>query len=357
MRFRLLLCALTAAAYAPVIATPWFLSARAEVNEPALRAARPLAALSYSFIDGALASHALQVGLHLSCVLLAARLFEDLLVPRAARIAAALFALHPLQTEAVCSLSARPVLLAACLSLLAWECCRRDRPWLGVVVFAAAPLAHEQAALLPLALLLWRAAPKRALAAMSAFSLLAFFRAPRPPLDLPLTGQLGVAALRDLWLVLLPVGLTPAPELRAQPWAAALAWGAVAAVAAIAAASFRKTVPARWLLSGLALVLPAGFLAPAAEAGSDRLMYLPLIAFAGLVGWAFASADSRALAAVGGLFALITVSQVLLWRNERAVWTEAVRLAPRSPLPRIRLAAVSDPDVARTLLDEARGLQ
>jgi hypothetical protein len=43
--------------------------------------------------------------------------------------------------------------------------------------------------------------------------------------------------------------------------------------------------------------------------------------------------------------------------DERALWTEAVRLAPRSAHPRLRLAAVSDPDLARTLREEARTLK
>lgn len=286
----------------------------------------------------------------LACALFAARLPGN-----SAAIASLLFALHPLQVESVVSLSARPVLLAGLLCLLSWYAWEQGRPWLAAVLFAPSPLAHEQAALFPLAFLVLglRRTAVRPFLAISAFSLLAVIRADPPLFDPRVLNQTGVAVLRDLWLFLLPIRLTPAPELRAAPVAAALAWGAVAAVVSFALLWNRKAGPSRWLLAALVLLVPAAWLAPAQEAGADRLLYLPMIGLAALAGSAFASASRTALVPVGVVLLLITVSQVRLWTDERALWTEAVRLAPRSAFPKLRLADVSDPATAESLRRQA----
>jgi hypothetical protein len=301
----------------------------------------------------ALPARILQLGLHAACTMLAGALFAARLPRKAATIASLLFALHPLQVESVVSLSARPVVLAGFLCLLCWHASQQGRPWLAALLFALAPLSHEQAALFPLALLMLGPVPTRPLLAMCAFSLLAIVRAAPPLLDPQVLSQNGVAVLRDLWLFLLPIRLTPAPELRATPMAAALAWGAVAAVVCFALLWNRRVGPSRWLLAALALLVPAAWLAPPQEAGTDRLLYLPMIGLAALAGSAFASASKTALAPVGIVLLLITFSQVKLWTDERALWTEAVRLAPRSAFPKLRLADVSDPATAESLRRQA----
>jgi hypothetical protein len=86
---------------------------------------RPLLFLSYSLDDAlfgrsAVAMHAHNLLLGMACALLAGWVCSLLLSSsRLGLCAAALFALHPLQTEVVCYVSARGDLLCACFALLA----------------------------------------------------------------------------------------------------------------------------------------------------------------------------------------------------------------------------------------------
>ncbi len=102
---------------------------------------RPLLFLSYKLDDVAFgrspwAMHLHNLLLGALAVVLAGWLFAQLLPePRAALLATALFALHPLQVEPLCYVSARGGLLAAVLALLAscafWSAAapsRRPRP-------------------------------------------------------------------------------------------------------------------------------------------------------------------------------------------------------------------------------------
>ncbi len=123
----------------------------------AARQTRPLTYFTF-WLNGALGGHdafgyhALNLALHLAAVLLAYQCLLRLMDRRAAWLAAALFAVHPLQAEAVDYIWARAIVLAAVFvfaSLLAWI---DGRPWLSVVLFALALLAKEECAAFPLAL-------------------------------------------------------------------------------------------------------------------------------------------------------------------------------------------------------------
>ncbi len=96
--------------------------------------------------------HAVNLALHLAAALLAYQCLLRLMDRHAAWLAAALFAVHPLQAEAVDYIWARAIVLAAVFvfaSLLAWL---DGRPWLAVALFALALLAKEECAAFPLAL-------------------------------------------------------------------------------------------------------------------------------------------------------------------------------------------------------------
>lgn len=84
-----------------------------------------------------------------------------------AAVSALVFALHPVQTESVTYIAARPNLVAAffcLLSLLAWLEGRRRLPWLwwplSALAYVAALAGKETAAVLPLAMLLCLAAER-----------------------------------------------------------------------------------------------------------------------------------------------------------------------------------------------------
>src|ERR1035441_8985864 len=99
--------------------------------------------------------HLFALALYLGAVLLAYACLRRLLPERAALAAAAVFAIHPIQTEAADYIYARGELLGALFcfaALLAWL---NGRRWFAVPWFAAAVLSNEHCAAFPLLLLLF----------------------------------------------------------------------------------------------------------------------------------------------------------------------------------------------------------
>jgi hypothetical protein len=116
---------------------------------------RPLLKLSYALNNsaGGLAGfHLANLLIHLGCVLLAWRVLARLLAPghaRAAALGALLFALHPVNTEAVTLLSGRSVSLATLGMLGSLLALYAGRRALSLGCFAAALAVRETAVVLP----------------------------------------------------------------------------------------------------------------------------------------------------------------------------------------------------------------
>ena len=91
----------------------------------------------------------MSLALHLGVVLLLFNVLGRLLPARAALVGAAIFAVHPMLAEPVNYIFARGTLLAALLSLLAMRAWITERRWMAVAWFAAAMLAKEECAALP----------------------------------------------------------------------------------------------------------------------------------------------------------------------------------------------------------------
>jgi hypothetical protein len=136
MRARLLLLAATLLAFGASLASgfhfddyyifsdPSLNSAGGWMSVFSLRQTRPLTFLTLwlnNAISGgdALLYHAVNLALHLGAVLLAYECLRRLLPASAAIAAAAIFALHPLQAEAVDYIWARSIVLATLLCLAA----------------------------------------------------------------------------------------------------------------------------------------------------------------------------------------------------------------------------------------------
>lgn len=392
LRFRILLvvAALVAfggAVWAPFQFDDFSLGADAALNsadgwEQVFTAAqtRPLTFLSF-WLNLRVSSdpwtfHLVSLLLHLVCVWLAAMALEELLPLRAAQVAAVLFAIHPLQTEAVAYVFARATLLAALFCLAALILWWRGRRWWAVAAFALALLSKEEVAAFPLflGLLEWSTRRKREalspLAAMVALSIAMGFRAIYATAAIAGSGAgaqagmgwfdyfsyQGVAILRYLWLLLAPLGLTVDAEVRVAPLAASLAWGVIVVVAFLSWRTVRAAQPGFWILGGLLLLLPSSSIFPAEDLAADRRMYLPLLCFAALFGMALQKANWKLLAGYGVLLLGISVAQTRLWQSPQALWMEAARLAPEKVRPKRQLARVSQPEHAVELLEEAKRL-
>jgi hypothetical protein len=330
MRTRIALLAAALAAFGGSLASgfhfdDYAIFSGAALHSPlwSLQQTRPLTYLTFWLnyrVGGQnpLGYHAVNLALHLAAVWLLYEALRRLVPPEAAVTAAAIFAVHPIQAEAVDYIWGRSIVLAAVFcfaSLLAWT---RGRPWIAVAWFAAALLAKEEVAAFPVALIVgqailpaaaFQAAPAARsvcagrrpktggsqdwlpLAVMLVLSLLAGARviyATAVTPGAPAGIQAGISPLhyflaqgpviwRYLRLLAAPIGFTVDPEIQVPPpWLGIASWLALAACAAGA----RRWKPAGWMLIGVVLLLPSSSIFPAQDLAADRRMYLPLAAFA-----------------------------------------------------------------------------
>ncbi|WP_321477220.1 hypothetical protein [uncultured Paludibaculum sp.] len=316
--------------------------------------------------------HLVSLLLHLACVWVASGLFLELLPVRAAWLAAAVFAFHPLQTEAVAYVLARATLLAALFCLLSLHYWWQGRRWWSFGLFLCALLAKEEVAAFPLllALLEWSTRRNRQAVwpavAMAVASLGAGLRTiyatgsgvggPAGITSFDYFSYQGVAILRYLQLLLVPMGFTVDAEVRVAPLMAALAWGVIVVIALLAWRTVRAAQPGFWVLGGLLLLLPSSSIFPAGDLAADRRMYLPLFCFAALFGMLMRKANARLLWGYGVLLLLLSVAQTRVWLSPESLWMEAARHSPGKVRPKRQLARVVHPLQAVELMEEAKRL-
>ncbi len=318
--------------------------------------------------------HVVNIALHVASALLLFRIARRIVALRAAFIAAAIFAVHPLLTQPVAYVFARGTLLMTALCLLSLGAWLRGRIWLSTAVFAAALLAKEECVAFPLFLLLLHFSASRArrefpaIAAMLALALAAGFRVLYAISLAPGAGagsQAGMTPLaylaaqgpvmaRYLRQIVIPWGFSIDPQIGPYPaWQAIACWTALLASAALAARWFRNTRAGFWFLGGVVLLLPSSSILPAADLAADRRMYLPMIALSVAAGLLLERVDWRATAAIVAVLCGISIRYSMLWRTEQYLWTEAVELAPGKVRPRIQLSRAVEPQRALEILKEA----
>lgn len=296
--------------------------------------------------------------------------------PRAAWIASAIFAVHPVEAEAVNYIFARSALLAAVFCLAALVCWTRQRYWWAVPCFAAALLAKEECVAFPIFLILLQAATSREwkwrpIAAMLALSLAAGARVLVASASIPGSGAgleaevswrsyaltQGVAILRYLRMLALPWGFTVDPAVSVPPaWLGVLAWAAVLALGAAALLYFRGARAGFWFAGGLVLLLPSSSILPASDLAADRRLYLPMIAFAACAALLVERVNPIAIGAALVLLTGLSIERTLVWKSEESLWSDAVAKAPDKIRPRIQLARAVEPDRALAILGAAQRL-
>jgi len=352
------------------------------VNEPRVRSLaawwasmpgiRPILKLSFALNQasglGLTGFHGVNIGIHAANALLAYAIFRRLgsAVPRAALLGALLFALHPVQTEAVTYISGRSSSLAASFalsSILAWLV-GRDRPTPSLVhivsplLFLASLLVKESTAALPLALVLIEAAfgprPFRwgdslkatavhwlVLAAAASASLAApTYRhmlerslAVRDPLSNLLTH---VHALSWLTGQLVRIDLLNADP--ALPVVAtltpAVAVEAVLLLATLVAGLVHVRSSAGFAALWFLVWLPAsGWLIPRPEPANDRQLYMAILGPAWLAGrWLASLGGFRRAATVALLLALgaATAVRSLVYLDDVHFWEDVVKKSPQN---------------------------
>ena len=390
MRSRLLLLAAALVAFGASLGSSFHFDDYAIFSDPALtspdgwlgiwslRQTRPLTYLTFWLnyqVGGqdALGYHLFNLALHLGAVMLLYECLRRLLPETAAVVAAALFAVHPIQAEAVNYIWGRSIVLAALACFAAWLAWIKGRPWVAVAWFAAALLAKEECAAFPLVLMMMKrnrpgglfhvAAMLGLSAAAGARVIYATAVTPGAPAGL----QAGITPwhyflaqgpviLRYLRLAIMPYGFTIDPDIRVPAvWLGLLAWLAVGAIAAIA---WRYARAERaWLLAGLILLIPSSTIFPAQDLAADRRMYLPLLGFAAVAGLLLERVKPRALAPAAVVaLALVSIVRTQVWMTEESLWREAVDQAPDKVRPKIQLARALPAAKALELLSQARDL-
>ncbi|HLK65679.1 MAG TPA: tetratricopeptide repeat protein [Bryobacteraceae bacterium] len=352
-----------------------------------LRQTRPLTYLTFWLnyqVGGRdpLGYHVLNLVLHLSAVMLAFECLKRLLPSRAALVAAMIFAIHPIQAEAVNYIWARSIVLATLLTLASLYAWINGRHWVAVAWFAAALLAKEEVAAFPLVLALLSISAPRAekgppariwapIAAMLLLSLSAGARvlyATSVTPGAPAGAQAGITPwnyllaqgpviLRYLRFLVIPYGFTVDPDIRVPAvWLGLAAWAAI--LAALAFAVKHRTPWALCLLAGFILLIPSSSIFPAADLAADRRMYLPLLAFAASLPLALGKLDKLLIPflVVATVLGAITVMRTQVWTTEESLWREAVERAPAKIRPRIQLARALPAAPALEVLAQARNL-
>jgi hypothetical protein len=301
--------------------------------------------------------HAVNLLLHVAVVCLLFHILLKYLPRDTAFISAALFAIHPIQSEAVNYIFARSTLLATLFCLLCWRSWKEGKTWLAVAWFGCALLCKEECVTLPFVLVLlgprlWK--PICVMLSLSAAVGLhtvyatraiagsgAGFTAGISPLDY-LAGQ-GPVLVRYLSLFVVPWGFSVDPEIHNSTAMKLLAWLAIA----IALVCLRKS---RWLIAGVILLIPSSTIFPAADLAADRRTYLPMLAFCAAMATVCAKIPRIYLAPVGVLLIGLSVGRTEIWRTERNLWQEAHDHAPTKVRPTIQLARSVSPTEALDLL-------
>jgi protein O-mannosyl-transferase len=372
------------AAFGLSAAGPFHFDDYAIFNDPALLsplATRPLTNLTFWLNELAggrnpAGYHLVNLALHVATVIVLRMTLARVIPATAALFAALVFAVHPIQTEAVNYVFARGTLLMTVLCVCSLKWWLSGRHWTAVVWFAAALLAKEECVAFPIFLLLLHLSVSRntkELRAIGAMLLLALAAGFRVLWATAAQGSgagihagigsaeyfslQGVAITRYFRLLVVPWGFTIDPELAAAGWMRAAAWAIVFILLCLGLRRFARARWGFWLIGGIVLLLPSSSIFPANDLAADRRMYLPMIAFSAVAGYFLIRLDRRAAAAILVVLAVISIRYSYIWDSEWRLWTEAVHESPGKVRPLIQQArAAPEAATAIAILDRAEKL-
>lgn len=319
--------------------------------------------------------HLVNLLLHLACVWMLFGALRPLMPAKAAFIAAGIFAVHPIQSEAVNYVFARSTLLMTFFCIVALWFWTRGRHWTAVLWFALALLSKEECVAFPLFLfLLYLSISRnsRELKPILAMILLAVAAGLRVLFAIAVTpgaaagvrsnvptwtylGAQGGVIWRYVSLVVWPTGFSVDPDVDAVPdwWA----WLALIALLVLSAKYASRARAGFWFIAGFVLLLPSSSFFSASDLAADRRMYLPMVAFAAAVGLLVQTWNTGVLATVCLALASVSLVRTHVWSEEVSLWTDAVDKAPQKVRPRIHLARALQPQQALEQLTVANQLE
>lgn len=276
-------------------------------------------------------------------------------------LAAALFAVHPLQTEAVTFVYQRAIVLATFFALLSFFLFLQERYLWSVGAFVLSLLSKVETGALPVFFLLYDLFVRRrrprfsyyalmlGLPSLGAARLLYLFNNPQSTIgfkmeDLSLLTYVLTQA-RVVWmylrLVLFPVGLNLDHDVALSqgvlsPPSTLLALLALAFLVGIVVwLAWRGTQPAFWVLGFFVLLAPSSSVIPLRDVMVEHRMYFPLISLFVAAAWLLArlpvSQLVRGLVVAFLVVALsaATIARNQVWQDGVSLWSDVVQKSPQ----------------------------
>jgi tetratricopeptide (TPR) repeat protein len=295
--------------------------------------------------------HVFNVAVHIANAVLLFSVLKQFVEPWTAAAAAAVFLVHPVQTEPVLYVYQRSVLLACLFSLLGLVALSKQRTGWALVAFFLAFESKESALAVPLAVGLLGSS--RAWREIRAPGLSARFKAGLGRWMFGgLAVVLGICALVLLLnekTVGLNTALSPLRYLQIQtrviytylrllvfPYPQSLEYEFQDAGGIAAAAGIMLMVIAGWywrsicVLGFFILLAPTSSIIPSADAAFEHRLYLPMLAFSLFAAHLLSQAPRRTWIAAGvlALLAIVAVRRERVWASDIALWEDAARHAP-----------------------------
>ncbi len=335
--------------------------------------------------------HVVSVLLHAANTVLLLFVARRHLSSGTAFIAAALYGLHPLQTEVVAYIYQRSTLLATFFALISFLLFLKERYAWSVGAFALSLLSKEETIALPIFLLLYEVIYRRrrprvayyavTLAIVGLAAGRAFYVWNRSR-GAPTIGYHteGVSALsfvltepRVVWrylrLILCPVGqnvdhdVALSSSLLSPPSTLPALLGLAALVGVLIWLAWRGNQPAFWGLGFFVLLAPTSSIVPVKDLMFEHRVYFPLIGVVIAAAALLARMPRRALIPAAGLIltALLvaTIVRNRVWHDRKSLWTDAAEKSPYKARPYRALGMVwvtENPPLARQYLEHALAL-
>lgn len=288
--------------------------------------------------------------------------------------AAAVYVVHPMQTEAVVSIVGRSELLAATFFFSAWLAFRNGRTWIAAIAYALSLLAKESAITLPavvaVEMVLMEGGFRSIFRAWRRYAVLGSVAIAYLGLRAYVLGGVGIPSLNrylhgalthvQLWitsgrvflqyfrLLLWPVEVTGDYDFNSIPIASLQDWdawiGLVLVAACIAGALWmaRKHPAVSFgILFFFVTLLPvSNWIVPIGLLMAERFLYTPTFGFALLAGmfWAGIPEQSlRKITAIGGFAfaAILCIGHNYIWQDKLTFHQNVVRVSPNNARGRL----------------------
>ncbi len=299
--------------------------------------------------DDSFGFHVVSIALHVTNAILLYYLTSRFLERWVALIAAAVFLVHPIQTEAVLYVYQRSILLACFFSLLALISIYHERYWIAAILFVCAFESKESAISVPIALAIlhrhkgrWPILIGTLVAGGSALALLVYLK--------DTTVGIGAAEQISPWTYFIAQSRVIYTYLRLLVWpppqsleytypappGIGLLIAQIGGLAAMVAAGLWMWRKDRWKDLGFCIIVffillaPTSSLIPSIDVAFEHRLYLPMLAFSVLIASIFKHLPRRNILVVPVLVLLsaLTIQRGMVWGSDVSLWEDTVTKAP-----------------------------